>query len=145
MKVLKASRIERCIGCQICSMTCARQVHGLLSWQTAGIRIKSSGGISTGFEARYCMACQDPICVKACPTGALRPRVGGGVKLSKKDCIRCNACAQVCPVEAITFTETGFPVVCIHCGLCAKYCPHKCLEMVEPEIAHAYDQPEVTA
>ncbi len=49
MKTLTASRVKRCIGCHSCSFACARLVHKLLSWNTAGIRIASSGGISTGF------------------------------------------------------------------------------------------------
>ncbi|MGE4551858.1 MAG: (Fe-S)-binding protein, partial [Desulfovibrionaceae bacterium] len=46
MKVLRAARMERCIGCHSCSLACARQVHSMISWATAGIRIRSSGGMS---------------------------------------------------------------------------------------------------
>ncbi len=145
MKVLKASHIERCIGCQICAMTCARSVHNLLSWQTAGIRIKSSGGISTGFQAKYCMACKEPICAQQCPTGALSPRKSGGVRLNRNKCIRCKKCVDVCPVEAIVLAESEYPVVCIHCGLCVKHCPHGCLEMVEPEPDIISCQPEAVS
>ncbi len=131
MKVLKATRIERCIGCHICSMTCARLVHGLLSWQDAGIRIKSAGGISTGFEAVNCLACQEPVCEKACPTEAITSRKTGGIRINRQLCIGCRKCADTCPVNAITLTESGFPIVCIHCGLCTSFCPHGCLEMVD--------------
>ena len=51
MKILTTPRMERCIGCHSCSLACARLVHQRLSWDTAGIRIASSGGLSTGFEA----------------------------------------------------------------------------------------------
>jgi Fe-S-cluster-containing dehydrogenase component len=71
MKVLTAPRMERCIGCHSCSLACARLVHKSLSWDTAGIRVSSSGGLSTGFEARTCMACLPAPCAAACPTGAL--------------------------------------------------------------------------
>ncbi len=131
MKILKATRIERCIGCHVCSLSCARLVHGLLSWQVSGIRIKSSGGISTGFEATYCLACKEPICARSCPTGAISIRKAGGVRIRKDLCIRCSSCIEACPVNAITKTDHGFPVVCIHCGLCTNFCPHGCLEMIE--------------
>jgi len=134
MKTLIAARMERCIGCQSCSLACARLVHGRLSWHTAGIRIGSSGGISTGFEARVCLACDPPPCAAACPTGALTPRKSdGGVKQDKKLCIRCGACAQACPVGAIVRDETGAPYVCIHCGRCVPFCPHDCLELGEKD------------
>lgn len=42
-----------------------------------------------------------------------------------EDCISCGACADGCPVEAIT---EGAPYVidadtCIDCGACADVCP----------------------
>ena len=130
MKTLIAARMERCIGCQSCSLACARLVHGRLSWFTAGIRIGSSGGISTGFEARLCLACDPPPCAAACPTGSLSPRKSdGGVKQDRSLCIRCGKCVKACPVEAIVQDELGAPYVCIHCGRCVAYCPHDCLEL----------------
>jgi hypothetical protein len=50
VKILKAPRMERCIGCNSCSLACARLVHKRLSWLAAGIRITSGGGLSTGFK-----------------------------------------------------------------------------------------------
>ena len=71
MKILTTPRMERCIGCHSCSLACARLVHKNLSWDTAGIRIASSGGLSTGFEARTCLACDPAPCANACPDGRL--------------------------------------------------------------------------
>jgi hypothetical protein len=56
MKILRTPRMERCIGCHSCSLACARLVHKQLSWDKAGIRIQSTGGLSTGFEAMPCLA-----------------------------------------------------------------------------------------
>ncbi|MEN6441603.1 MAG: 4Fe-4S dicluster domain-containing protein [Syntrophobacter sp.] len=131
MKVLTAPRMERCIGCHACSLACARLVHKLLSWDTAGIRVSSSGGLSTGFEARTCLACQPAPCAAACPTGAYSQRKGGGVVVKKSLCIHCGECARACPVEAVFLDPVGEPFVCIHCGRCVSYCPHDCLELMD--------------
>ena len=131
MKILRATRIERCVGCHSCSLSCARLVHQRISWSTAGIRIVSSGGLSTGFEAKVCLACDPAPCVAACPTGSYTQRPSGGVKVDKSLCIQCGACAAACPVDAIYLEpDTGLPFVCIHCGRCTKFCPHECLELV---------------
>lgn len=132
MKILRSPRIERCIGCHSCSLCCARLVHGRISWSTAGIRIASSGGLSSGFEAKLCLACDPAPCAKACPTGAYSQRPGGGVKVDEELCIRCGACAQACPVDAIYLEpETSAPFVCIHCGRCVRFCPQNCLELMD--------------
>lgn len=130
MKILTAQRMDRCIGCHSCSLACARLVHGQFSWLTAGIRIKSSGGLSTGFEASLCLGCEPAACARVCPTGACVQRSGGGVKKIPSLCIRCGKCAEACPVEAVYMDpETGLPYVCIHCGRCVAFCPHDCLSL----------------
>ena len=134
MKNLTAPRMERCIGCHSCSIACARLVHKKLSWATAGIRIASSGGLSTGFEARICLACDPAPCAAACPTGAYTQRRGGGVTVRKELCINCGDCARACPVDAVHLDVTNEPFVCIHCGRCVQFCPHDCLAMGEVRI-----------
>lgn len=129
MKYLNPSRMERCIGCYSCSLACARLIHKSLSWHRAGIRIRSAGGLSAGFEAQVCVACDPAPCVAACPTDAFRQRKGGGVIVKHKACIQCGACEQACPVDAVYMDiDSGYPVVCIHCGRCVPFCPHDCLE-----------------
>jgi Fe-S-cluster-containing hydrogenase component 2 len=131
MKQLTTPRMDQCIGCHSCSMACARLVQKRLSWHTAGIRIQSSGGLSTGFLAVRCMACDPAPCALSCPTGALRQRSGGGVIMRRKACIRCGECVKACPVDAISEGENGDVYVCIHCGRCVAFCPQDCLEMRE--------------
>jgi len=131
MKQLTTPRIDQCIGCHSCSLACARLVHKKVSWNTAGIRIQSSGGLSTGFVANRCLSCDPPPCADVCPTGAYSPRKEGGVIVRKKLCIQCSKCVSACPVDAIYQDRGGDVYVCIHCGQCVPFCPQDCLEMVD--------------
>lgn len=131
MKFLKTTRMERCIGCHSCSLACARLVHKVFSWQSAGIRIVSSGGLTTGFEARLCLGCDPAPCSLVCPTGACSQKKGGGALIDKKTCIRCGKCAPACPVDAVAMDSEGLPHICLHCGRCVEFCPHACIELVD--------------
>jgi Fe-S-cluster-containing dehydrogenase component len=131
MKTLRAPRMERCTGCNSCSLACARLVHKSLSWHSAGIRIASSGGIASGFEARLCIACNDAPCAARCPTGAMKQRPGGGVIFRRNVCIQCAQCADACPIDAIALDFDKHPYVCVNCGQCVAFCPQGCLEMEE--------------
>lgn len=132
MKILVANHMERCICCHSCSLACARLVYSTLSWTHAGIRIHSSGGMTTGFEAAVCLACKDAPCARVCPSGALTQRRGGGIIYKRSVCIGCRDCVTACPVDAILpDRESGLPYVCIHCGRCVSFCPRQCLAMLE--------------
>lgn len=131
MKMLTAPHMDRCIGCHSCSLACARLVHKRISWETAGIRIKSSGGLSSGFIAIRCLACDPPPCSDSCPSNCLVPRRGGGIIVHKNRCIQCGKCIAACPVDGIVEDQAGDIFVCIHCGICVDFCPHDCLEMID--------------
>lgn len=135
MKILTTPRMDQCIGCHSCSLACARLIHQRLSWESAGIRIHSSGGLSTGFMAVVCLACDPAPCVQACPTGAFSQRAGGGVIVRRKLCIQCGRCVAACPVDAVSRNQAGEVFVCIHCGRCVEFCPQSCLEMQETDVA----------
>lgn len=42
------------------------------------------------------------------------------------ECVSCGACAENCPVEAISQGDTQYvidPEKCVDCGACAANCP----------------------
>jgi len=135
-RALKATHMNKCIGCFTCQRVCAGINHKSYSDNKSAIKVRTLGGLSTGkFFATYCLACREVRnCAAACPTGALGERKGGGVILDEKKCIGCRKCADACIVNAIHFVEADSPpIVCKHCGICVKYCPHNCLSMIETE------------
>jgi ferredoxin-type protein NapG len=136
-----------CIRCGLCVRDCPYDTLKLA---------ELGDNVATGtpyFLARDipCEMCDDIPCVKACPTGALDPRLdniddarmGLAVVVDQENCIafrglRCEVCFNVCPVrgDAITLEyqhneRSGkhalfIPVVhsdaCTGCGKCEKGC-----------------------
>lgn len=53
----------------------------------------------------------------------------GGIKMAHiitSDCLACGACADTCPVDAISMGEDIYvidPDTCIDCGACEDGCP----------------------
>ena len=46
-------------------------------------------------------------------------------------CVKCGACADQCPVEAISEGDATYeinPDVCVNCGACADQCPVEAIE-----------------
>ena len=130
--------IERCVDCQSCMFACARRQNeaGLSS---SCIGVKSVGGMERGFIVVVCRACEDPPCLKVCPTDALKPKKGGGVLLDAAKCIGCGHCRDACIIGAIFWNdEINKPMICIHCGYCTQFCPHGVLKLEKKErIIHA--------
>jgi anaerobic carbon-monoxide dehydrogenase iron sulfur subunit len=113
-KVLKASGMNKCIGCFSCMLACAavnRKNHSIIK---SAIKIQTYGGFRGKLFSTVCLGCTDErACREACPTGALAVREGGGVLLDEKTCIGCKKCVEACIANAVFFDEeTKKPIIC---------------------------------
>lgn len=136
-KRLAVVDVDRCVGCQACMFACARRMgEGGLAASCIGVR--SAGGIRKGFTVVVCRACSDPPCARVCPTDALTPREGGGVRLNPALCIGCGNCVEACPFGAVFWNAANKPLICVYCGYCASYCPYGVIahQEIAQEVAH---------
>ena len=93
--------VQRCIGCRTCQVAC-KDRHNL---QAAGPRTRRVGSFECGTYPEMgmfhltvsCNHCDDPACVKVCPTGASHKLEDGTVQIDKSKCIGCQFCAMACP------------------------------------------------
>jgi len=47
------------------------------------------------------------------------------MRVNMANCVRCGACASVCPVNVIEVSDSQIRVEkgCTNCGLCERVCP----------------------
>ncbi len=129
----------RCVGCQSCMFACSRRT-GNAGLSNTCIGIKSTGGISKGYTVIVCRSCENPPCANVCPTGALMPKEGGGVRLNASKCIGCGLCKDACIIDAVFWNEEqNKPVICVQCGYCVDYCPYEVLELIKDEKGISHD------
>lgn len=133
-KKLVVKDYETCVGCGLCMLACSRR-GGEVGFSKSAIWVKSLGGFEKGFTVIVCRLCQDPLCVRVCPTEALSIKKGI-INLDYGKCIGCGFCKEACIVGAVQWNEeVDKPVICKHCGYCALFCPHNVLTVEKIRIS----------
>ena len=95
--------LKRCIGCETCTVACkaANQVPLGILWNRV---FKFERGTYPNSRMAFfpinCMHCEDPECVKVCPTGASYKREDGLVLVDTGKCMGCKYCILACPYGA---------------------------------------------
>lgn len=102
-------RQDRCIGCQRCMDACvsANQVPEY-GWRTLVLEkeVPKAIGQKTEFIPILCNHCNNPPCVRTCPTKAtFKDQTNGIVMMNDKKCIGCKSCIIACPYDARYFNE----------------------------------------
>ncbi|MBR0164328.1 MAG: 4Fe-4S dicluster domain-containing protein [Lachnospiraceae bacterium] len=144
MKKGFVSNMERCIGCNACVIAC-KQYHGLEpEMKRRKVREMDENIVGQPVRAYLsasCQHCDEPACMKACPTGAYSKREDGVVLHNAEVCIGCRMCQWACPYEAPTFNPVTKKMdKCDFCReridageqpFCVAGCPMEALEMVD--------------
>ncbi len=115
---------KRCMGCHSCSLVCKMENNipdGML-WNRVltvnGNHIDDAQGTFPNLSREYlplaCQHCENPACMKVCPTGATYKDEFGRVEIDYDKCIGCRMCMAACPYNARVFNwsepvrATGF-------------------------------------
>jgi len=143
---------ERCTGCKTCMIACIDK-HNLplgVMWRRV---LEYSGGdwlpagsagsawnhhVFAYYISLSCNHCENPVCVKACPTGAMNRDEHGIVSVNTARCVGCRYCEWNCPYGSPQFNkEAGKMSKCDFCrdnlerGLppaCVAACPCRALD-----------------
>ncbi|MBR2790263.1 MAG: 4Fe-4S dicluster domain-containing protein [Eggerthellaceae bacterium] len=120
--------LDRCVGCLACSVAC-KVVNDVPigSYWTKILRVgpnPTKGGcgdwpdIDLYFLPLGCQHCENPECVKVCPTGASMKMEDGTVQIDKSKCIGCQFCVMACPY-GVRYLNTEERVV-EKCTMCEQ-------------------------
>lgn len=121
-----------CTGCKACQIAC-KDKNDLpvgISWRRV---VEYTGGgwttdpkagtftpnVFTYYTSVSCNHCEDPICVKVCPTTAMSKGEDGIVSVDPEKCVGCRYCEWACPYSAPQYdADAG---VMSKCDFCADY------------------------
>ena len=143
----------RCTGCKTCVVACCdkngledgRQFRHVLAYENGGWRQDRMTGawhqdVTHGYVSVSCNHCDDPACVKVCPTKAHAKHddKGGLVLIDPAKCIGCGMCAKACPYGAPVLDEKAHKMTkCDACvdrvvkgelPVCVAACPQRALD-----------------
>ncbi|MGB9761318.1 MAG: 4Fe-4S dicluster domain-containing protein [Caldimicrobium sp.] len=132
-------KIDRCIDCELCMEACRKTNHVPdYGWRTMILRRYDESALDqkTMFMPILCNHCNNPPCVRACPTKATyKDKKTGIVRMAYDKCIGCKTCMVACPYNVRYFNEEKHAVdKCDFCwesrlskGItitaCAEACP----------------------
>ena len=114
--------LDRCIGCKGCQIACHMENGTALGVNRIQVHQVGPFGkfpeLEMYFLPAMCQQCEDPSCVRVCPTGAIYKNEEDGVVLLDTDkCIGCQSCNRACPYHVNTFSLSRNQMD--KCTLCA--------------------------
>jgi tetrathionate reductase subunit B len=102
-------RQDRCIGCERCMEACVSTNDvPEYGWRTLVLEreVPKAIGQKREFIPILCNHCNNPPCVRTCPTKAtFKDSTNGIVMMNDKKCIGCKSCMIACPYNVRYFNE----------------------------------------
>ena len=115
---------KKCQGCVSCMLVCSLAHEGAVSLSLSRIRIvqNSFEKFPDDISIAQCRQCTEPLCLEACPTGALHVESGkGNIKtVDEKKCIGCMRCIQACPFTPSRMEWNAAAKHAQKCDLCSE-------------------------
>lgn len=135
---------DKCIGCRGCAMACKNfnQLEPSMVWrQVYPLDTIIYPHRERAFLSLACNHCDDPACLRACPTASYSKRVDGIVVHNQETCIGCSNCVRSCPYGAPRINpEKKLAEKCSMCheridaGLlpaCVQACPVEAITLID--------------
>ena len=149
--------VSRCTGCRTCAVAC-KDAHNLPvglnlrrvleeasgSWRQDRMTGAWHQDVRAWYVSIACNHCENPACVKVCPTQAHYKRAEDGLVVIDRDkCIGCGMCARACPYGAPQLDRQRRKMTkCDACiertsaggmPVCVESCPERAIEFGDIE------------
>ena len=102
--------LEKCTGCQACTLSCKNSngtPPGVFRAHVERVLEGAYPDVTAVITPMLCMQCNSPLCMAACPVGAIAKDEETGVVTTNPDeCIGCKACITACPYGARYYVDT---------------------------------------
>ncbi len=95
--------LRKCTGCEACVLACKSEFDVPLSVSRIWLKVVEIGhypNFRRVVVPRLCNQCDNPICVRNCPTSATFKHQDGFVLQRYNQCIGCRTCMIACPYNA---------------------------------------------